>query len=158
VFLLHEIDWVSVDRDICGLAELYQRGVAGTSPSHGLQIKEARLPSRNAQALYEIHFLSHHEPKDRLKIIISQANSDVHEGRLEVDGMYDKVLLHRFKGVDRDETEFFVDLWFMVGSIAVVLDLLSYPCGWNMKENIHELRRYSLNADIEDLDGAHREK
>jgi hypothetical protein len=62
-----------------------------------------------------------YDPEERLKVIIS----NVLKGRSGIDGIYDKVLIQGFKEIGMDETEFYVDLQLVVGSIVVAFNPLS---------------------------------
>jgi WD40 repeat protein len=138
VFLLHEVDQVSVDQDI----ELYLR-------SHLSQIAEERIswdltypwPSDEditaaiakcgglfivASVIVKFVKSHHHIPRERLKII-SDPGTTHHEGTLRLNMMYDTVFHYSFDDVSSDDMKsgFFDRLQIVVGSVVLAFNPLS---------------------------------
>ena len=65
----------------------------------------------------------HHEPNERLRLIITQLDSTVHEGRAGVDPLFTQILVHAFSGVTDDTV--FTNLRRALGTISVAFNPLS---------------------------------
>jgi NACHT domain len=137
VFVLHDVDRVSVNQDI----ELYVRTLLAeivaershldlTIPWPGdreIEVTVEKCAGHFIVASVIIKFVSspEHEPEERLNTIISSPDNTIHEGRLGMDEMYNKVLLQSFQEVGMDESESLVHLHLVIGSIVVVFNPLS---------------------------------
>jgi WD40 repeat protein len=137
VFLLHEVDRLTVDQDI----ELYLRTCLSeivVERSHfDLTVpwpseREIIAATRKCSGLFIVASVivkfvgsRHHKPQERLKIIISRPHSTVHEGKSGIDQMYDQVLVHSFDDVSEDDTSFYARLQLVVGSVVSVFNPLS---------------------------------
>ena len=135
IFLLHEVELSSVDKDI----QLYltqklttiakQRSnldlpnpwphndeiVALTKKSSGLFIFASTL-ARFIES-------EHHEPNERLQLVLSDANDTMHEGRAGIDSLYSQILLHAFSDVQ--ESTVFVNMRRVLGAIVLAFNPLS---------------------------------
>ena len=135
IFLLHEVELSSVDNDI----QLYltqrlttiakQRSdldlpnpwphdddiVALTKKSSGLFIFASTL----------VRFIEseHHEPNERLQLVVSEANSTTHEGPAGIDSLYSQILLHAFSEVH--ELGVFANMRRVLGAIVLAFNPLS---------------------------------
>jgi NACHT domain len=137
VFLLHEVDRVTVDQDI----ELYLRTrlseIAAERSHLDLTVpwpadEEITAATDKCAGLFIIasvivKFVSsrRHKPQERLRIIISRPESTVNEGKSGLDQTYDQVLIHSFDDVGEDDARFFDLLQLVVGSIVSVFNPLS---------------------------------
>ena len=65
----------------------------------------------------------HHEPNERLKLILTETSGTDHEGRTGIDTLYTQILDHAFTGV-RDP-EVFVNARRVLGSIVLAFNPLS---------------------------------
>jgi NACHT domain len=60
-------------------------------------------------------------PQKHLKLIVDPPESTIHEGRSGIDVMYHQILSASFEHADEDDTVFFDQLHFVVGSIVLAL-------------------------------------
>jgi len=135
IFLLHEVELSSVDKDI----QLYltqrlttiakQRSdldlpnpwphndeiVALTKKSSGLFIFASTL-ARFIES-------EHHEPNECLQLVLSDANNTIHEGCAGIDSLYSQILLHAFSDVK--ESTVFVNMRRVLGAIVLAFNPLS---------------------------------
>ena len=65
----------------------------------------------------------HHQPGERLKLILSKANGTVHEGRAGIDSLYSQILLQAF--LDVNESDVFIDMRCILGAIILSFNPLS---------------------------------
>jgi hypothetical protein len=65
----------------------------------------------------------HHEPGERLQLVLSKASGTMHEGRAGIDSLYSQVLLHAFLGVH--EPAVFNDVKRVLGAIVLAFNPLS---------------------------------
>ena len=65
----------------------------------------------------------HHEPDERLQLIISQPDSTIHEGGAGIDPLYAQVLEHAFSGIQ--ETTVFTNLRRVLGAVVLAFNPLS---------------------------------
>jgi hypothetical protein len=137
VFLLHEVDRVSVDKDV----KVYIRTRLSEiiiSRSHcDLTVpwpaaEEINATVRKCAGLFIVASVivkfvgaRHRKPQERLQIIISEPNSTVHEGKSGVDAIYHQIFLQSFEDVETDDTDFFEQLRLVVGSIVLAFNPLS---------------------------------
>ena len=135
IFLLHEVESSSVNNDI----QLYltqklttiakQRSdldLPNPWPHHD-QIKALTKKSSGlfifASTLVRFIGSEHHEPNERLQLIISDANSTTYEGHAGLDSLYSQILLHAFLGVQ--ELEVFGKMRRVLGAIVLAINPLS---------------------------------
>ena len=67
----------------------------------------------------------YHIPTKRLALIVSPAQSTIHEGKLEIDLLYNQVLEHAFHGMYADDEEFFPCLRSVLGAVLLAFNPLS---------------------------------
>jgi hypothetical protein len=136
IFRLHEVKSIDVDTDIQlyltqKLTAIAQRRsdvdlpnpwpsendiVALTTKSSGLFIFASTI----------VRFIQsdHHEPNERLKLILSETSGTEHEGRTGINSLYTQILEHAFEDVS-GEPEVFVDVRRVLGSIILAFNPLS---------------------------------
>ena len=135
IFLLHEVESSSVDNDIhlyltqrltmiakqrsdLDLPNLWPHNheiVTLTKKSSGLFIFASTL-ARFIES-------EHHDPDERLQLIISKASGTIHEGHTGVDSLYSKILLHAF--FDVQESGVFDNVKHVLGAIVLAFNPLS---------------------------------
>jgi hypothetical protein len=135
IFLLHEVASASVEGDI----RLYLTEKLGVMAKRrsGLDLPEP-WPSdeditvlvRKSSGLFifastVVRFIEseHHEPRERLRLIVSKTNDTSHEGVSGVDSLYSRVLCDAFSGVGEDTV--FVNLKRILSAVVVALNPLS---------------------------------
>ena len=134
IFLLHEVDSSSVNNDI----QLYltQRLTAIAKQRSDLELPSPWPHKNDITALTKkssglfifastlIRFIEseHHEPNERLQLVISEANT-AHEGRAGVDSLYFQILLHGFSDVH--ESRVYDNLRCVLGAIVLAFNPLS---------------------------------
>ena len=134
VFLLHEVDLSSVDKDIRlylqeklgAVAKRSDCNVSYPWPSDGdltaLTEKSSGL-FIFASTLARFIESNHHEPVERLKLILNPSDSTFHEGRAGIDLLYTQVLLHAFSDVN--EAAVFGNLRRVLGAMILAFNPLS---------------------------------
>ena len=135
VFRLHDVERSTVDEDIRLYLQEKLRAVAKrrsdldlpdlwpcdedltalTKKSSGLFIF--------ASTLVKFVESEHHEPKGRLRLIVTFPESTAHEGRAGVDSLYAQVLTHAFSDVE--DPTLFANLRMVLGAVIVAFDPLS---------------------------------
>jgi hypothetical protein len=65
----------------------------------------------------------HHEPNERLQLVLSEASGTTHEGRAGIDFLYSQVLLHAFSDVH--ESAVFANMRRVLGAIILAFNPLS---------------------------------
>ena len=135
IFLLHEVKLSDVDGDIrlylheklIGVAKRRSNFnvsdpwpcdkdlVALTKKSSGLFIFASTL----------VRFIEseHHEPNQRLQLIVTPSDSTVHEGRAGIDPLYNQVLIFAFSDVK--DTTVFGNLRRVLGAVVLAFNPLS---------------------------------
>ena len=135
IFLLHEVESSNVDEDIRLYLQAKLTAVAKrrsdldvsdpwpcdqdlttlTKKSSGLFIF--------ASTLARLVESEHHEPNERLQLIVTQSDSTVHEGRAGIDPLYTRVLEHAFSGIE--DTTIFANLKRVLGAVILAFNPLS---------------------------------
>ena len=135
IFLLHEVELSDVDKDIRLYLQDKLTSVAKrrsdlnvsdpwprdqdlttlTKKSSGLFIFAATL-ARFIES-------EHHEPNERLQLIVTQPESTVHEGGAGIDPLYTQVLESAFSGIE--ETAVFTNLRRVLGTVILAFNPLS---------------------------------
>jgi hypothetical protein len=69
----------------------------------------------------------HHEPGERLQLIVSKADDTSHEGASGIDSLYSQVLRDAFSGIKEESV--FVDLKRILSAVVLALNPLS-EMGW----------------------------
>ena len=135
IFLLHEVESSSVNRDI----QLYltQRLTTVAKQRSDLDLpnpwpycNEIMALTKKSSGLFIFastlaRFIEseHHDPNERLQLVLSDSNSTTHEGRAGIDLLYSQVLLHAFSGVH--ESEVFDSMRRVLGVIVLAFNPLS---------------------------------
>jgi hypothetical protein len=65
----------------------------------------------------------HHEPNERLQLIITQPDSTAHEGQAGIDTLYTQILVHAFSDVK--DTTLFTNLRRVLGAVVLAFNPLS---------------------------------
>ena len=117
IFLLHEVELSHVDDDIRlyltqKLTEISKRrsdlDLSDPWP-HDNEIKALTKKSSGlfifAATLVRFVASEHHQPNERLQLVLSKGSGTTHEGRIGIDSLYSQVLLHAFSDV-REEVVF----------------------------------------------------
>ena len=135
IFLLHEVELSSVNDDI--RLYLTQRLTAIAKQRSDLDLSdpwphddEIKALTKKSSGLFIfastlVRFVAseHHEPNERLQLVVSEVDNTVHEGRTGVDSMYSQVLLHAF--LDVHEEAVFDNARRVLGAIVLALIPLS---------------------------------
>jgi len=135
VFLLHEVKPSSVNNDI----QLYltQRLTAIAKQRSDVELPDswphddeiAALTKKSsglfifASTLVRFIESEHHEPSERLQLVLSEASGTMHEGHAGIDSLYSQILLHAFSGVH--ELEVFATTRCVLGAITLAFNPLS---------------------------------
>jgi archaellum biogenesis ATPase FlaH len=135
VFLLHEVDLTSVSNDI----QLYltQRLATIAAQRSDLDLPtpwphngEIEALTKKSSGLFifastMVRFIEsgHHDPNQRLQLLLSEANSTMHEGRSGIDSLYSQILQYAFSDVN--ELEEFADIRHVLGAIVLAFNPLS---------------------------------
>ena len=135
IFLLHEVEPSSVDDDI----QLYltQRLTSIAKQRSDLDLPNPWPHDNEIKALAEkssglfifattlTRFIGseHHEPNERLQLVLSKESGTIHEGRTGIDSLYSQVLLHAFS--DIHELEVFSNVRRVLGAIVLAFNPLS---------------------------------
>jgi len=135
IFLLHEVDPTSVGSDI--RLYLTEKLTATAKRRSGLDLPEAWPSDEDIAVLVKkssglfifastvARFIEseHHEPRERLRLIISKADDTSHEGASGIDSLYSQVLRDAFFGIDEESV--FVDLKRILSAVVLALNPLS---------------------------------
>jgi hypothetical protein len=117
IFLLHEVELSRVDDDI--RLYLTQRLTEIAKRRSDLDLSDPWPHSNEIEALMKkssglfifaatlVRFVAseHHQPNERLQLVLSKGSGTTHEGRTGIDSLYSQVLSHAFSDV-REETVF----------------------------------------------------
>ena len=135
VFLLHEVEQSGVDEDIRLYLEEKLTGVAKQRSDFDLTDPWPRdedlmtLAKKSsglfifASTLAKFIESEHHEPNERLQLIIAAPDSTVHEGRTGIDPLYTHVFRHAFSNVKEDTV--FANLRRVLGAVVLAFNPLS---------------------------------
>ena len=135
IFLLHEVELPDVDKDI----QLYLQEKLTTVAKRrsDLDVSDPWPCSRDLTALTKkssglfifastlVRFIEseHHDPNERLQLIVTQPDSTVHEGGAGIDPLYAHILEHAFSGIK--ETTVFTNLRRVLGTVILAFNPLS---------------------------------
>ena len=135
VFFLHEVEPSSVNNDI----QLYltQRLTTIAKQRSELELPNPWPHNDDIMALTKkssglfifastlVRFIesAHHEPNERLQLVVSEAHSTTHEGRAGIDSLYSQILLHAFSDVY--EQVVFTNARCILGAIILAFNPLS---------------------------------
>ena len=135
VFLLHEVKLSSVDEDIRLYLEEKLTAVAKRRSEFDLTDpwpcdEDLRALTKKSSGLFIFastltRFIEseHHEPNERLQLIITAPDSTVHEGRAGIDPLYTHVFLQAFSNVNEDTV--FANLRRVLGAVVLAFNPLS---------------------------------
>ena len=134
IFLLHEVDLTSINKDI----QLYlterltkiakQRSDLDLSHPwpHDSEIEALTKKSSGlfifASTMVRFIESGHHEPNKRLQLL-SEVDSTIHEGYAGIDSIYSKILQYAFSGIH--EPEECADIRHILGAIILAFEPLS---------------------------------
>ena len=135
IFLLHEVDLTSVDNDI--RLYLTQRLTIIAAQRSDLDLPNPWPHDGEIEALTKkssrlfifaatmVRFIEsgHHEPNQRLQLLLSETSSTMHEGRAGIDSLYSQILQYAFSNVH--EPEEFADIRHVLGAIVLAFNPLS---------------------------------
>jgi len=135
IFLLHEVEPSHVSNDI----QLYltQRLTAIAKQRSDLDLPNPWPCDNEIQALTKkssglfifastlTRFIEseHHDPNERLQLVLSKASGTMHEGRAGIDSLYSQVLLHAFSNIH--EQAAFTNTKHILGAITLAFNPLS---------------------------------
>ena len=135
IFLLHEVKPSSVDEDIRWYLQekltVISKRRSDLRPSgpwpRGEDLTTLTKKSSGlfifASTLVRFIGSEHHEPDERLRLIITSSDSTIYEGRAGVDPLYVQILAQAFS--DAKETTVFTDLRRVLGAVIVAFNPLS---------------------------------
>jgi hypothetical protein len=135
IFRLHEVKLSTVDEDI--RLYLQEKLTAVSKRRSDLDLSDPWPCDEDLTALTKkasglfifastlVRFIEseHHEPNERLQLIIAQSDSTVNEGRAGIDSLYTQILTHAF--LDVDEHLVFTNLRRVLGAVVVAFNPLS---------------------------------
>jgi hypothetical protein len=135
IFLLHEVELPSINNDI----QLYlmQKLSTITKQRSDIELPDPWPHDNEIEALTKkssglfifastlVRFITseHHEPNERLQLVLSKASGTTHEGRSGIDSLYSQVLLHAFSDVC--EPVVFDNVRRVLGAIVLAFNPLS---------------------------------
>ena len=135
IFVLHEVEPSSVSSDI----QLYltQRLTTIAKQRSDLRLPDSwphddeilALTKKSsglfifASTLAKFIESEHHEPNERLQLVLSDTNSTTHEGHAGIDSLYSQILLHAFSSVH--ELAVFTNMRNILGAIVLAFNPLS---------------------------------
>ena len=135
IFLLHEVDLTSINKDI----QLYltERLTKIAKQRSGLDLPNPWPHNSEIEALTKkssglfifastmVRFIGsgHHEPDQRLQLLLSKANNTMHEGRAGIDLLYSQILQYAFS--DIHDPEEFANIRHILGAIVLAFNPLS---------------------------------
>jgi hypothetical protein len=134
-FLLHEVKPSSVDNDIQlyltrRLTTIAKRRSDLELPDPWPRDNEIEALTKKSSGLFIfastlVRFIEseHHEPSERLQLVLSEASGTMHEGRTGIDSLYSQVLLHAFSDVH--ESAVFDNVRRVLGAIVLAFNPLS---------------------------------
>ena len=135
IFLLHQVDSTSVDNDI----QLYltQKLTTISTQRSDLDLPNSWPHDDDVKALTEkssglfifaatmVRFVEsgHHDPNQRLQLLLSEAGSTRYEGYAGIDSLYSQILLYAFS--DIQQLEDFANIRHVLGAIVLAFNPLS---------------------------------
>ena len=137
IFLLHEVESSNVDKDIRWF--LQKKLTAVAKRRSDLDVSDPWPCDQDLTTLTEkssglfifastlARFIEseHHEPDERLQLIITPPDSTVHEGREGIDPLYTQVLVHAFSSVKETEAAVFANVRRVLGTVVLAFNPLS---------------------------------
>ena len=135
IFLLHEVGLSSVDNDIQlyltqRLTEIAKRRSDVDLPDQWPHDGEIMTLTKKSSGLFIfastlVRFIEsdHHDPRERLQLVLSKASGTTHEGRTGIDSLYSQVLLLAFSDVRGPQV--FSNVRRVLGAIVLAFNPLS---------------------------------
>ena len=135
VFLLHEVESSTVDEDIRLYLQEKLTAVAKQRSNFDLSDlwpcdEDLAILTKKSSRLFIfastlVRFIEseHHEPNERLQLILTPMDRTVHEGRAGIDRLYAQLLRHAFSGVM--EATLFADFRRILGAVILAFNPLS---------------------------------
>ena len=135
IFLLHEVELSSVGEDIRlylreKLTSIAKRRSDVNLPDPWPFDKDLGTLTEKSSGLFIFastlaKFIEseHHEPGERLQLILTPSDSTVHEGRAGIDPLYIQVLMHAFSDVEEDSV--FANLRGVLAAVILAFNPLS---------------------------------
>ena len=135
IFLLHEVELSTVDSDIQlyltqRLAAIAKRRSDVDLPDPWPHDGEILVLTKKSSGLFIfastlVRFIEseHHDPSERLQLVLSEAGGTTHEGRTGIDFLYSQVLLLAFSDVRGSEV--FTNVKRVLGAIVLAFNPLS---------------------------------
>ena len=135
IFLLHGVELTSVDNDIQlylvqKLTAIAKQRSDLNLPNPWPQDSEIKVLTKKSSGLFIfastlVRFIGseHHDPAERLQLVISDASNTAYEGHAGIDSLYSQVLLHAFPDVLGPDV--FVDVRKVLGAIVLAFNPLS---------------------------------
>ena len=134
-FLLHRVELSCVDNDIQlylteRLITIAKQRSNFNLPKPWPQNSEIKILTKKSSGLFIFastlaRFIGseHHDPNERLQLVISETSSTIHEGRAGIDSLYSQVLLHAFPDILGPDV--FADVRRVLGAIVLAFNPLS---------------------------------
>ena len=135
IFLLHEVDPTSVKGDIrlyltAKLTSIARRRSDLYLPEAWPSDEDIAVLAQKSSGLFIFaatvaRFIEseHHEPRERLRLVVSKADDTSYEGASGIDSLYSQVLRDAFSGVNEESV--FVNLKRILSAVVLALDPLS---------------------------------
>ena len=135
IFLLHEVEMSDVNEDIqlflreklTAIAKRRSDFDISNPWPHDQDLTTLTKKSSGlfifAATLARFIGSEHHEPNERLQLIVSQSDSTIHEGQAGIDLLYTQVLEHSFLGIK--DTAVFTNLRRVLGTVILAFNPLS---------------------------------
>jgi len=135
IFLLHGVNSTSVNKDIQlylteKLTKIAKQRSNLELPNPWPHDGEIEALTRKSSGLFifastMVRFIEseHHDPNQRLQLLLSEANSTMHEGHTGIDSLYSQILQYAFSNVH--EPEDFAAIRQVLGAIVLAFNPLS---------------------------------
>ena len=135
IFLLHEVDLTSINKDIQlylteRLTKIAKQRSDLDLPNPWPHDSEIEALIKKSSGLFIFastmaRFIEsgHHDPDQRLQLLLSESNSTMYEGRAGIDSLYSQILQYAFS--DIYEVEEFADIRHVLGVIILAFNPLS---------------------------------
>jgi len=135
IFLLHDVDLTSVNKDIQlylteRLTKIAKQRSDLDLPNPWPHDSEIEALTKKSSGLFifastMVKFVEsgHHEPDQCLQLLLSEVNSTVHEGHAGIDSLYSQILQYAFS--DMHSPEEFAKIRHVLGAIILAFNPLS---------------------------------
>ena len=135
IFLLHEVELSDVNEDIRLFLQEKLTAIAKRRSDFDVsnpwpRDQDLATLTRKSSGLFIFaatlaRFIEseHHEPNERLQLIVAQSDSTIYEGRAGVDPLYTQVLEHAFLGIK--DTAVFTNLRRVLAAVILAFNPLS---------------------------------